>query len=183
MITTTTNTIFSGSDDIFAGDPDLVAQLPYTPLIQRAYAVAVFAHHGQMRRSGGCYLNHPLRVALMLVNFGEEAIIAGLLHDVLEDSATTAEDLRELGFSEAVISAVISVSKREGEAYEDLVARASADPLGRLVKLADNLDNSSPSQLACFSEEKRARQHRKYLPARIALRQAIPTAELALLAR
>lgn len=187
MTTTTTTTtitrVTSGSDDVFSGDSELVSKLPYTPLIQRAYATAVFAHHGQMRQGGGCYLNHPLRVALKVRALGEETIIAALLHDVLEDSTITAANLREFGFSEAVVSAVISVTKREGEPYEDAIARAAADVIGRRVKLADNYDNSSASELACYSSEKKAKKLRKYLPARVALCQAIPTHEQALIAR
>lgn len=169
-------------NDIYQGDAALVAQLPKTPLIQRAYALAVHAHHGQMRRSGDAYINHALRTALRLLNFGEEVICSALLHDVLEDSHFTAADLRDLNFPEAIISAVISVSKQAGETYEELVARAAANRIGRLVKLADNLDNSCPAQLACFNEEKKARQQRKYLPARIALRASIPTYEQVLIA-
>jgi hypothetical protein len=71
-----------------------------------------------------------------------EERIAGLLHDVVEDCGWTIDDLREEGFSAAVLRAVEAVTKREGESYDHFVARAAADPIGRRVKLADLEDNS-----------------------------------------
>jgi (p)ppGpp synthase/HD superfamily hydrolase len=83
--------------------------------------------------------------------------IAAVLHDVVEDCGWTIDDLREEGFSPAVLSAIDAVTKREGEAYEHFVARAAADPIGRRVKLADLEDNSDLSRIANPSDADRAR--------------------------
>lgn len=95
--------------------------------------------------------------------------MAGLLHDVVEDSDITLDDLRADGFPEAVISAVDSVTRRDGELYRDMIARAAADPIGRLVKLADNAHNSSPERLAALDEPVRTGLARRYAKARAVL--------------
>lgn len=145
------------------------------PMVALAYIVAVNAHKNVSRKSGEPYLNHPLRVAKKIqdAGFDHEVVAIALLHDAVEDSALTLADLKAMKFSPRVISGVDSVTKREGESYPEAVARASMHPDGRLVKLSDNLDNSSPEQLLPFSDEKRQKQIRKYTPARVTLLQAI----------
>ena len=71
----------------------------------------------------------------------EEEKIAGILHDVLEDSDWTVADLRAVGFSDRICNAVESVTKKENEKYLDATKRASIDPMGRRVKMRDNDDN------------------------------------------
>ena len=79
--------------------------LEYNPnydieLIGRAYDVAEEMHRGQLRKSGEPYLIHPMAVAEILADLGmdEETIVAGLLHDVVEDTEYTEEDLNKTGF-------------------------------------------------------------------------------------
>lgn len=147
-----------------------------SPVIAKAYDLAVQAHSYVRRTSGEAYINHPLRVAIALQSrgFSDEVIAIGLLHDAVEDSDMTFESLRRRGFSEFVVTGVESVTKREGEEYLDAVRRAAAHPGGRLVKLADTSDNSSPEQLAPLPEAKRQRVTIKYAAA-----QEILNAEIA----
>lgn len=139
-----------------------------SPLIAKSYAIAVQAHTGVKRKSGEVYINHPLRVAqkLQSAGFNDEVVSIALLHDAVEDSPLTLGQLRKRGFNERVVSGVDSVTKRDGEAYPSAIERATSHPLGRLVKLSDNWDNSSEEQLAPFDEEKRQKQRAKYTPAR-----------------
>ena len=92
------------------------------------------------------YILHPLRVGASLAAFGEEAVMAGILHDVVEDTPITLRGLKQQGFSDRVLSAVEAVTKTESEsglmAYERSVRKAMADPLGLYVKAADVLDNA-----------------------------------------
>jgi len=83
---------------------------------------------------------HPLRLMLQMETPAER--IVATLHDVVEDSDWTIEDLRGEGFSEEVLRAIDAVTRREGETYEAFIGRAGADPIGRSVKLADLRDNS-----------------------------------------
>jgi hypothetical protein len=82
----------------------------------------------------------------------DERIVAAL-HDVCEDCpGWTFDRLRREGFSPRIIDALQSVTKRDGEGYEDFVRRAAANPIGRCVKLADLHDNSDLSRIAAPSE-------------------------------
>ena len=114
--------------------------------LERAIEIAASAHAGQVDKAGNPYILHPLRVMLSLASIEER--IAGVLHDVVEDTRITLDDLRSEGFSEAVLAALESVTKRDGEDYATFVLRAAADPIGRRVKLADLADNCDLSRIA-----------------------------------
>lgn len=165
-------------DSRYQGDEKYRPSLT-SPVVRKAYIIACIAHNGVDRKSGEPYINHPLRVAKHLESLGynDEVVAVALLHDTVEDSDLTLEDLRKHGFSARVVSGVDSVTKREGEKYVDTIQRASQHPIGRVVKLADNLDNSSVEQLKPFSPEKRAKQISKYKQPRLTLIIAIRVAQ------
>lgn len=150
-------------------------------MVRNAFNVATNAHAGILRKTGEPYINHPLRVAhrLELAGYDSEVVAIALMHDAVEDNdELTLQSLMALGFNDNIVSGVDAVTKRSGiETYTDAVARAAAHPLGRLVKLSDNLDNSSAEQLEPFSAEKREKQIRKYEPARVTLLQSITGGE------
>jgi (p)ppGpp synthase/HD superfamily hydrolase len=123
--------------------------------LERAIVIAAEAHAGVVDKAGQPYILHPLRVMLRLSTLEER--IAAVLHDVLEDTGVTCEELRREGFSEGVIEALESVTKRAGEDYETFVRRAAANPVGRNVKLADLADNSDRSRLPNPTLEDEAR--------------------------
>jgi (p)ppGpp synthase/HD superfamily hydrolase len=108
-------------------------------LLERAIQIAVEAHRGQLDRAGAPYILHPLRVMCRLNSEAER--IVGVLHDVLEDTDWTFEDLKREGYPDELLVALDCVTKREGEAYEDFVKRSASNPLARRVKLADLEDN------------------------------------------
>jgi len=114
-------------------------------LLERAVQIAVAAHSGQRDKAGAPYILHPLRV--MLRQTSEPAMIVAVLHDVVEDSGWDFERLRAEGFSQDVLDALDSVTKRDGEPYEVFVQRAMAHPIGRQVKLADLEDNMDVRRL------------------------------------
>jgi len=135
------------------------------------------AHAGQVDQQGRDYFEHHLLpISALLRPFGEDATTAGLLHDVLEDTDATADDLRALGLPDAVVTAVESVTRRVDEPYEALIERAAAHPLGRLVKLADNWHNlSSNAELARHDPQKAARLRQRYEAARTRLTASLVT--------
>jgi len=137
--------------------------------LQEATQLAAQAHAGQVDKAGRPYSEHVFAVRDLLAPHGPHAQMAGVLHDTLEDTDLTADDLRAHGCPEEVIRAVEAVTKQAGETYEDAVHRAAADPLGRLVKLADNAHNSDEGRLALLPMEKADRLRVKYARARILL--------------
>ena len=135
--------------------------------LERAIALAVEKHSGVEDKAGQPYVLHPLRVMFSLSSVDER--IVGVLHDVVEDSDTSFEDLKKMGFSPAVIDALDAVTKRpneEGsdEGYQAFVERAGANPIARKVKMADLLDNLDVTRLGEISE-KDSRRISKYLRA------------------
>ncbi|MDV9034359.1 GTP pyrophosphokinase [Pseudomonas sp. RAC1] len=115
--------------------------------LERAILLATRAHAGQLDKGGADYILHPLRV-MARVSTPEQRIVA-VLHDVLEDTSVTLSDLAREGFSLKILAALLALSRRENERYEDFVVRLGSDPLAREVKLADLADNSDLSRLVC----------------------------------
>lgn len=133
--------------------------------IELALDVARRAHAGQVDKLGSSYIFHPLRVAARagFPYFDDESLIIGaLLHDVIEDTEVTADDMRGLGFSEEVVDAVVAITKRRGESNDDYYLRVKDNPLAHAVKLADIADNSDERRLAKLDPETADRLRRKY---------------------
>jgi guanosine-3',5'-bis(diphosphate) 3'-pyrophosphohydrolase len=123
--------------------------------LERAIAIAADAHAGQVDKAGQPYILHPLRVMLR-VSSQEERIIA-VLHDVVEDTDITLEELAEEGFHDAVIAAVKALTKLPGESRMDAASRAAVNRLALTVKLADNAENMDISRIAEPSQKDFAR--------------------------
>jgi (p)ppGpp synthase/HD superfamily hydrolase len=109
-----------------------------------AHALMMRAHADQVDKSGEPYYLHPERVGFNLTDLGPVAVAAGFLHDVVEDTPVTLDEVREQ-FGPDVAAAVDAVTRRkaDGETYRVFIQRAAAHPVGRWVKLADIQDNVS----------------------------------------
>ncbi|MFE3429838.1 HD domain-containing protein [Streptomyces sp. NPDC059171] len=129
-------------------------------------ALAFAAHAGQFDKIGVPYIEHVRAVAAGLAPFGDDLVMAGLLHDVIEDTDWTAEQLREAGVPDRVVCAVEAVTNQRGVPYEVKVRRIALNRDATLVKIADNAHNSRPDRAAQLPEGKRARLAAKYRSAR-----------------
>ena len=131
--------------------------------LQRAIEIATEAHKGQFDKSGKDYIGHPLRV--MEMGKTEEEKIAGVLHDVVEDSPWTFEALEEEGFSKDIIDALKCLTKRsENENYDEFIERVKKNPLAVAVKINDLSDNMDIRRLPYLSD-KDIKRLKKYLKA------------------
>ncbi|HSL29753.1 MAG TPA: hypothetical protein VK900_11175 [Anaerolineales bacterium] len=119
-------------------------------LIETSLRIALQAYAGKTDKAGREYILHPLRVMAKMKTDLERS--AALLHDVLEDSEITAEDLLEDGIPAEVVEAVKFLTKKEGEDYLDFIARAKTNRLARRVKIADIEDNIDVLRLSSLSE-------------------------------
>ena len=111
-----------------------------TEQLNLAIELAISAHNGQFdTHNGRPYIEHPFRV----MNAGHtlQEKIVGVLHDVVEDSDMTLTQLKESGFSEEIVDAVDSMTKRENESYDDYILRVQKNPIGVRVKMNDLTDN------------------------------------------
>ena len=107
--------------------------------LEDAILLAVQKHRGQVDKAGQPYILHPMRVMCRMKT--EHEMMAAILHDIVEDTDVSLDDLRDAGYPEAVIEAVDCLSRREGESYEDFLERTKTNPLAVQVKLGDLQDN------------------------------------------
>lgn len=146
--------------------PLRTAGLKYTPLTKQALSLCFAAHQYQRDKGGLPYVFHPFHLAERLET--EEEICTALLHDVVEDTCYTLEDLRRAGFPERVLEALRLLTRVEGENYLAYVARVRQNPIARRVKLADLEHNGDLARLEQVTEQDR-RRALKYRMARAIL--------------
>ncbi|HEX2490882.1 MAG TPA: HD domain-containing protein [Blastocatellia bacterium] len=123
--------------------------------LERAILIAAQAHLGQRDKAGAPYILHPLRMMMRMES--EAAMIAAALHDVVEDSDWTLEQLRGEGFSEEVLQAVDCLTSREGETYDEFISRVRASAIARQVKIADLEDNMNVKRIGEITPKDLAR--------------------------
>jgi len=119
-------------------------------LIETSLQIALRAYGGKTDKAGREYILHPLRVMAKMETDPERA--AALLHDVIEDSDITAEDLLTEGIPPEVVAAVQFLTKKENEEYQDFVARAKQNKIAAKVKIADIEDNIDVLRLTSLDE-------------------------------
>jgi len=125
------------------------------PTLERAIAIAATAHAGQTDKAGDPYILHPLQVMLRLSS--EHERMAAVLHDVVEDTSVTLDQLANEGFPAEVIIAVEALTKRPGESRLEAAERAAANPIALSVKLADNAENMNLGRITNPTEKDYAR--------------------------
>ncbi len=121
----------------------------YTKLTVKAMQIAYQAHHGQTDKCGCPYVFHPFHLAEQMQD--EYTTCAALLHDVVEDTDMTIEQLAE-EFPEPVITALKLLTHEDGTDYFDYVRALKDNPIARAVKLADLAHNSDPQRCALVDE-------------------------------
>jgi uncharacterized membrane protein YccC len=138
-------------------------------LIESALALALEAHAGQTDKAGAAYILHPMRLASRAA--APEAVMAALLHDVVEDSRFSHEDLAEHGFPSEVLEAVRRLTRRPSDSYEEFIKRCAGHPLAREVKLLDLQDNLDTSRLTSRGIELNDADHSRIERYRAALQR------------
>ncbi len=128
------------------------------PNVSKAYQLALAAHKGQVDKGGKPYINHPVMVAKSVCTEAEQTV--ALLHDIIEDTDMTLDDLRAEGFSEQVIEAVDCITKRNKEPLNQYLHRVKGNCLATSVKLADLAHNSDLSRISHPTETDYARTER-----------------------
>ena len=121
--------------------------------LEKAIMIATEAHKGQTDKAGKPYILHPLRVMGKMESTSEQ--IVAVLHDLLEDTSWTKEDLTREGFDDEIIQAVDHLTRDEehGETYDDFIKRVSKNKLATRVKLADLEDNMDVTRLGALTQK------------------------------
>lgn len=122
----------------------------YTDQTKRALKLCFEAHKEQVDKSGMPYVFHPFHLAEQMTD--EQTTVAALLHDVVEDTDYTLDDLRAMGFDCEVIDALALLTHAPETPYMEYVAAIKPNPIARAVKLADlthnsDLSRSEPSEI------------------------------------
>lgn len=143
-------------------------------MIAQARTLAIAAHEGQFDKAGAPYWTHPERVAMWVresyPDAPDEAVAVAWLHDVIEDTHWTADGLGDAGFSDAVVDAVVALTRTDhvpNDAYYAGIQNAGGSAL--MVKHADITDNLDEERLAVLDPELAARLRTKYAKALTAL--------------
>ncbi len=131
-------------------------------LLEKAVNLAAQAHATQRDKYGMPYLMHVMRVAAQVNTVLEKT--CAMLHDVVEDTEVTLDDLRREGFPERVLEVVALLTKAKDENYESYVEKVHAHPVARRIKLADLTDNMDLRRIPEVTVEDVARLN-KYLRA------------------
>ena len=128
--------------------------------LETALKVAVEAHFGQRDKGGRPYIFHPLRVA---AGCSGKAKVAALLHDTVEDTSVTFEQLAELGIDGEILAAVKLLTHDKSVPYLDYVRNVRENSIAREVKLSDLRDNMDITRLGSLTDEdlERLRKYRE----------------------
>ena len=145
-----------------------------------ARELARLAHTGQVDKLGVDYFEHVEAVAAGLVDFDLDVQIAGMLHDVVEDSDLSLDDLRSRGVSERALTAIELVSRNLHPelTYEEAIAQICTSRDATLVKIADNAHNSRPDRVAALLERTGNSPKPRYAEARSMLYRAVPLTDV-----
>ena len=127
----------------------------YTAKTKQAMKLCYEAHQGQVDKSGIPYVFHPIHVAEQMTD--EPTTIVALLHNVIEDTHYTLDDLAKMGFDRQVLDALALLTHKKGVPYLEYVAKLKNNPIARAVKLADLRHNSDLSRLDEMDEKAKSR--------------------------
>lgn len=144
-------------------------------LLGKVLVLATNAHEGQFDRGKNPYILHPLKVMHYLKTDDEELQCIALLHDVIEDTKTTWQDLEEIGCTERVINAVRALTKMPGQSYDEYKEGVFANVDAMRVKLCDLRHNTDIRRLKGITDkdiERIAKYNRFYLEIQAKLQEA-----------
>lgn len=119
--------------------------------IEVAISIALKAHKGQVDKGGNPYILHPLAVMNRVETIEEK--IAAVLHDVVEDTEVTIDQLREPGFTEEILEAINLLTRAKEDSYEEFIEKTLMNRIARNVKIADIKENMNLSRIQDPSEQ------------------------------
>ena len=123
----------------------------YTALTKKALRISFDAHKNQLDKSGMPYVYHPFHIADQLKD--EYSTCVALLHDVVEDTDITLDELKSNGFPDEVIEALLLMTHSDDVPYLDYIRNLKDNPIARKVKSADLAHNSDLSRLDVVDEK------------------------------
>lgn len=132
-------------------------------MLRSAQTLAEDLHAGAVDKRGEPHINHPARVVKRVSSLEEQTV--AWLHDVVEDCDITLDELRDRGYTDAVIDALDAITHRPNEPRAEYYQRVLINPTARVVKLADIADNTDPRRLNHLPLTEAVRLMQKYAQA------------------
>lgn len=126
-------------------------------MLNKMLVLATNRHAGQFDKGGNPYILHPLKVMYYLKSNDEELQCIALAHDLVEDTDTSYDELRELGFTDRIIQGIAALTKQRGESYDQYKERVKSNPDAVKVKMADLRHNTDIRRLKGVTEKDLAR--------------------------
>lgn len=130
----------------------------YTENTKKALELAFEKHKNQKDKSGIPYIYHPFYIATKMNN--ENEIVVALLHDVIEDTNTTINDLKNIGFNNDILDAVDCMTHYDGQDYHEYIKKLSKNPIALKVKIEDLKHNLDITRLTTITKEDEIRVKR-----------------------
>lgn len=133
----------------------------YTSTTKKALKLCFEVHKNQVDKGGMPYVFHPFHLTEQMTD--ENTTVVALLHDVVEDTDYTIEDLRNMDFNEEILEAISLMTYSKDVPYMEYIAEIKKNPIAKTVKLADLKHNSNLSRLDIVDEKatKRAQKYRE----------------------
>ena len=131
----------------------------YTPTTKMAMKLCFQAHKDQTDKSGIPYVFHPIHLAEQMKD--EDTTVVALLHDVVEDTHYTIDNLAAMGFNDRILDAIQLMTHDDDVPYMDYVEKIKENPIAKAVKLADLAHNSDITRLDAIDEKAKARVERR----------------------
>ena len=122
----------------------------YTALTKMAMKVCFDAHKNQVDKTGLPYVFHPFHLAEQMDD--EISTVCALLHDVIEDTELSFDDLREMDFPKEVLDVLMLLTHEDDVPYMDYVKKIGTHPIAKKVKIADLKHNSDVTRLDCIDD-------------------------------
>ena len=132
-------------------------------MINKALRISFDAHKNQVDKSDIPYVYHPFHLAEQMDD--EKSVIVALLHDVVEDSDYTIEDLKDVGFDKDILDAISLLTHKRYVPYMEYIKKIKPNPLAKKVKIADLKHNSdiSRNEIIDIKSQKRFKKYREAL--------------------
>lgn len=122
-----------------------------TNIIETSLEIALAAYKGQTDKAGKTYILHPLRLMAKMTT--EDEMCVALLHDAIEDSDVTAQDLLDKGLPAHIVDAVVLMTHQDDESYDAYIVKIKTNPLAAIVKKCDIEDNINVLRLDALSDK------------------------------
>lgn len=127
-------------------------------MLSKAITIATKFHDGQIDKAGHPYILHPLRVMLKLYNDADRQV--AVLHDIIEDTSISLEDLRKEGFEDNILITLDSITRKKDEKYFEYINRVKQNYIAKKVKRADLEDNMNLSRIQDITDKDLSRMKR-----------------------